>query len=450
MRYIFFIAILIALSIISHGQDSVRIKLDALMKAYTEQDKFSGAVLVARGGAVLLAKGYGYKNQQARTLNDTSTLFQIASITKQFTSALILQLVEQRKLQLTDKLNRFFPDFPRGDSISIEHLLTHTSGIDHLTVDVQHLRLPYRGAAAPDSIRNRFKGQPLDFLPGTKWSYSNAGYFLLGLIIEQRTGLTWFEAVRRNILVPLHMTHSGFDFKRLVSTDKATGYYADSSEAPDKIPPIPDSLEPYAAGAIYSTVGDLYRWHQAMQRYAVVHQPLMERAYTPFLNNYGYGWIIDSVFGKRAVSHSGGIFGFRSNLLRIPEDDVCVILLANVETESRDMITRRLLAIVYGQSYTLPVKRIARILPEKVLAAYVGTYQLESNGVVIDVVLEHGRLKAKPQRGPVSELMAIDNTHFYLADNHEFLVDFRLDATGKVVKLWINNGDKQSAATKIK
>ncbi|WP_276484226.1 serine hydrolase [Paraflavitalea pollutisoli] len=450
MRYIFTLAILLALTVIAFSQDSVYAKLDALMKAYTVQDKFSGTVLVAREGKILLSKGYGYKNQQARSLNDTNTLFQIASITKQFTSTLILQLVEQGRLQLSDKLSRFFPDFPRGDSITIEHLLTHTSGIDHLTTDVSHLRLPYRGAAAPDSIRNRFKEQPLDFLPGTKWSYSNAGYVLLGLIIEQRTGLTWFEAVRKNILVPLRMKHSGLDFKRLVSADKATGYYADSSEAPTKIPPILDSLEPYAAGAIYGTATDLYKWHRALQRYALVRQPLMERAYTPLLNHYGYGWIIDSVYGKRGVSHSGGIFGFRSNLYRVPADDVCVILLANMETESRDQITRNLLAIVYGQPYQLPVKRTAVILPESVLAGYVGTYQLEVNGLLIDMVLENGRLKGKPQRGPVSELMALDEMNFYLSDNHEFLIRFEKDATGKVIKLWINNGDKQSAAPKIK
>jgi CubicO group peptidase (beta-lactamase class C family) len=450
MHKIFTLAGAMGLSLFAHTQDSTAHQLDELMQAWTNQEKFSGTVLVARQGQILLHKGYGFKNRKDSTFNDTHTLYQIASVTKQFTSAVVLKLVEQKKLRLSDKLSRFFPDYPKGDSITIEQLLTHTSGIWDYTRDVELMQAQTRRSARPGEIIGLIKKQPLDFSPGSNWRYSNSGYFLLGAIIEKTTGKPYETVMRQMVFEPLGMKHSAFDFRHLVSTDKAVGYYADSTEAPTKEAPIVDSSVPYAAGAIYATVEDLYRWHQALQQYKVVGKPLMQKAYTPYKNNYGYGWIIDSLYGRRMVSHSGGIFGFRTNLARVPEDDVCVILLSNMETESREPITRNLLAIVYNKPYTLPVRLQAVPLPDSIRKRYTGTYKIEANGVLVEVALEGARLMARPHNGPPSELLALDETHFFLANEHEFRIYFELDEMGKVLRMMVNPNGTAKPAPKIK
>ena len=433
------------------AQDSTVQKLDELMQAYTNLDKFSGTILVARQEKILLEKGYGIKSYKDSTLNDAHTVYQIASITKTFTSAMILKLVELEKLSLTDKVSKFYPGYPHGDSITIEHLLTHTSGIWDYTRDNDFLyNKQINGPVQVEEMIRFFKDKPLDFRPGTAWSYSNSGYYLLGYIIQKVTGMPYEKALRQYIFMPLGMNHSGFDFKHLASIDKAIGYYADTTEKPIKPAPVVEAAGPYAAGSIYSTAGDLYKWHRALQQYSIVGKDLLLKAYTPVKNNYGYGWIIDSLYGRLMVSHSGGIFGFSTNLARVPEDDVCVVLLSNMETNSRDQITRGLLAVVYGKPYNIPVRLKAVPVREEILKRYTGTYKIEANGVLVDVVLESGRLLAKPHNGPVSELLALDETHFFLANEHEFRISFESDETGKVVRMMVNPNGTPKPAVKIK
>lgn len=449
------------------AQDSTAQKLDELMQAYTNLDRFSGTVLVARQGKVLLEKGYGIKNYKDSSLNDAHTVFEIASITKTFTSAMILKLVELKKLSLTDKVNKFYPGYPHGDSITVEHLLTHTSGIWDYTRDNDFRLAPIHRSIPIMETIHFFKDKPLDFSPGTGWSYSNSGYYLLGYIIQQVTGMPYENAIRQYIFKPLGMDHSGFDFTHLASLDKAVGHYADTTEKPTKPAPIADSTGPYAAGAIYSTVEDLYKWHRGLQSYTIVGRSLLQKAYTPFplspppsrspererlqrRNNYGYGWIIDSLNGKLMVSHSGGIFGFRTDFARVPGDDVCVVLLSNMETDSRDQITRRLLAIVYGKPYTVPERLKAVPVREEILKRYQGTYRIEANGVLVEVVLENGRMMARPHNGPVSELLALDDTHFFLSNDHEFKISFEADERGHIVRMMVNPDGTPKPATKIK
>lgn len=441
----------IGMSQFALAQDSTVQKLSALMNAYGSQDKFSGSVLVARQGNILLKGGYGLKNIKDSTFNDAHTVFQIASITKTFTSAMILKLAELQQLALTDKVSKYYPGYPHGDSITIEYLLTHTSGIwDYTRDDDFRNNKQINGSVQVEELIRFFKDKPLDFAPGTAWAYSNSGYYLLGYIIQQVTGMPYEKAVRQYIFNPLGMSHSGFDFKRLSSVDKAVGYYADSTEKPVKPTPIVDSASPYAAGAIYSTVEDLYQWHRGLQSYKIIGRQSLQQAYTPYKNKYGYGWIIDSLNGKLMVSHSGGIFGFRTDLARIPEDDVCVILLSNTEIPGLSNITRRILAVLYGLPYSVPVQLKAVTLKEEILKRYTGTYKIEANGVLVDVVLENGRLMARPHNGPPSELLALDESHFFLGNEHEFRIYFESDETGKVVRMMVNPNGIPKPAPKIK
>src|SRR6188768_1977411 len=255
-------------------------KLDTLISAYTKLHKFNGAALVAKNGVILLKKGYGYRNAENKVANNEQTIFQLGSVTKQFTSAVILKLQEEKKLSVSDKLSKYFPDYPKGDSITIEHLLTHTSGIYNYTNDANFMTNEITKPASREKIMALFKDKPLDFSPGTSWNYSNSGYSLLGYIIEAVTKKPYYQAVRKYIFTPLQMTHSGFDFTHLKNNEKATGYFKlNDKEAVTS--PIVDSTVAYSAGAIYSTIGDLYLWHKALQKNSVLSKAQQEKAYTP-------------------------------------------------------------------------------------------------------------------------------------------------------------------------
>jgi len=418
---------------------NIQQQLDTLLRAYN----FNGTILVAQDNRILLEKGYGYSNLATHQLNDTNTVFQIASVTKTFTSSLILKLVEQKLLSLQDKLSKFYPDFPKADSITIKNLLTHTSGIPDYTGG-NFLDSAGDKPASEATMLALFKDKPFDFSPGTGWSYSNSAYSLLGYIVPMVTGLTYEQAIRKYIFTPLHMDHSGFDFTHLQSAEKAVGYAPDSTAAR-----IIDSSVCFAAGAVYSTVGDMYKWHEGLQHHTFIRNGLLEQAYTPFKNNYGYGWIVDSVYGRKMVSHSGGIWGFRSNFVRIVADDVCIVLLTNTETAVRDHITHKILAVLYHQPYTLPVKRTPVKLSEAVLQRYVGAYNLKEKNLKITVKLENGELAAYPERGPRSVLSALDEQHFFLSNEDDFRVDFEVDGKGEVKAMVINNDGRIGRAEKV-
>jgi CubicO group peptidase (beta-lactamase class C family) len=279
-QYMKKIFVLVAVLFIGHFSFAQGDKLDALIDAYARLYKFNGSALVAKNGTILLNKGYGFRNAADKVANNEQTIFQLGSITKQFTSAVILKLQEEKKLSVSDKLSKYFPGYPKGDSITIEQLLTHTSGIYSYTNDPNFMANEVTKPANREMMMALFRDKPFDFSPGTSWNYSNSGYSLLGYIIEAVTKKPYEQAVRKYIFTPLHMTHSGFDFTHLKNKEKATGYF----ELNDKetiAAPIVDSSVSYSAGAIYSTTGDLYLWHKALQKNKILSKAQQEKAYTP-------------------------------------------------------------------------------------------------------------------------------------------------------------------------
>ena len=392
MKKIFILVAALCMVHLSFAQETD--KLDALINAYAKMYKFNGSALVAKNGVILLNKGYGYRNAADKIANTEQTVFQLGSVTKQFTSAIILKLQQEKKLSVSDKLSKYFPGYPKGDSITIEHLLTHTSGIFNYTNDGNFMVNEVTKSASREKIMALFKDKPLDFSPGTSWNYSNSGYSLLGYIIEKVTKVPYEKVVRKYIFTPLHMTHSGFDFTHLKNNEKATGYFKlNDKEAVTS--PIVDSTVAYSAGAIYSTTGDLYLWHKALQQNKILSKEQQEKAYTPVKNRYGYGWSIDSVEGKRRVSHGGGIHGFVTNISRVPEDDICIVLLSNTSDPAISEITKSIYAILYGKEYELPKERIAIKLPEEKLKEYEGEYEIRE-GLHVIISLKDGELVAAP------------------------------------------------------
>jgi len=433
MKKIMLIALGLLFSSFLQAQDSSSKKLEALLTAYAKLNRFNGAVLIAKQGNIILQKGYGVKNAANKTVNDADTKFQVASITKQFTGTVILKLVELKKMSLTDKLSKYYPGFANGDSISIEQLLTHTSGMHNLTEE--DTVIEKTNELQQIAFIKTFKP---DFVPGSSWHYSNSGYIMLGYIIQKVSGMSYYEAVRQYIFAPLHMNNSGFDFAQVTGNDRSIGYNV-LNDTIQQAAAVTDSTVPFAAGAIYSTVKDMYQWHRGLQQYKIVSKALMDKAYQPCSkNNYGYGWQLDSLYGKRIISHSGAISGFGSNFARVPEEDLCIILLSNKSGATGELmqLTNKLLAALYNQPYSIPVKRTPVTLSEDSLKQYQGTYEIAAMHLIIEMTVNNGVLAAFPSRdgnrGPTSILFALGNNHFYDKFDEELEISFTRDEKGKV------------------
>lgn len=429
------------------AQDTTTAKLDALVSAYSKLHKFNGTVLVVQKGKIVLDKAYGYQRTADKTLNETGTIFQLGSVTKQFTATAILKLEEQKKLSLQDKLSKYFPDYPKGDSITIENLLTHTSGIFNYTNDREFMEKEVAIPASREKIMALFKDKPLNFSPGSKWDYSNSGYSMLGYIIEKAAGKPYEKVMREYIFGPLHMDHTGFDFKNLKDSKKSTGYF-NISDTSSTLAPSVDSTVSYAAGAMYSTTADLYKWHQAAQQYKIISKADWERAYTPFKNNYGYGWISDSIAGKRKVSHGGGIHGYVTSLARVPEDDVCIIVLDNAADKDVGKIGDALLAVLYGKPYELPKERIAIQVPEATLKQYEGEYNLFPNFNIV-MTVKDGMLMGQPTGQPQSPLFA-EKKDFFFLKIVDAQVGFTRNDKQEVTGLILYQNGRETPGKKIK
>ena len=446
MKRIWMLATTLCMMCTCLAQDATS-KIDTLINAYAKLNRFNGSALVAKNGTILLSKGYGYRNAADKVLNDEHTVFQLGSITKQFTSAVILKLQQEKKLSVSDKLSKYFPGYPKGDSITIQQLLTHTSGIYNYTNDQNFMANEITRPAGREKIMALFKDKPLDFSPGTSWNYSNSGYSLLGYIIEDVTKKPYEQAVRRYIFTPLHMTHSGFDFTHLKSDDKATGYIKLNNK--DTVAaPIVDSTVSFSAGAIYSTTGDLYLWHKGLQSNTVLSKTQQEAAYVPVKNNYGYGWGIDSIEGKRRVGHGGGIPGFITNISRVPEDDVCIVLLSNASDQSLSDITKGIYAILYNKEYELPKERNVIMLPQEALKQYEGEYEIKP-GFTVVMEIKDGELAATPT-GQSAKTLHAEKADSFFEKEEDVQVEFTRNDKKEVDGFILHQGGGQIQAKKIK
>lgn len=429
-------ALLVAFASPTYAQGAAQ-KIDELVSTYAAAGKFNGTVLVAAHGSVIFEKGYGYRDAEAKSRNDANTIFQLASVSKQFTAATILKLVELHQLSLFDRLAKFYPDFPRADSITIEQLLTHTSGIHDFASDDVSMT-----PATEATLIARFRDKPFDFPPGKGWHYSNSGYSLLAFIIQRASGMPYEAAVRRYIFEPLDMTHSGFDFAHLADPNRAIGYSLlnDSAQVRSY---VADSSVTIGAGSIYSTVGDLYKWHRGLQEHRIVSAELMERAYTPKAVNYGYGVMVDSMFGKRVIAHGGDIGGFTTYLARVTEDDVCIALLDNSEHVNMQTIARKILAILNDQPYRLTVFLASSKeapVSEDILKRYVGRYKDPYSSRVATIALESGRLALRFAGGmPFTLLPKAENRFFVSRDVASFEIEFGRNAAGEVSQLMFDD-----------
>jgi CubicO group peptidase (beta-lactamase class C family) len=286
-----------------------------------------------------LSKGYGVADEASGAPNTTITRFRIGSITKQFTAMAILILQEQGKLRVEDAICHYVSDCPEAwRPITLRHLLTHTSGVPNYT-DLPDFPALIGTPATLDQLIARFKSLPLQFTPGTRWSYSNSGYILLGAVIERVSGQSYSAFLQGHIFAPLGMRDTSYDANTPSSPQHATGYLSAHHQ-----PVYLDMSEFGPAGALASTVEDLYRWDRALARHQLVSQQTMDAMFTPAIpcpaggcalpsdRGYGYGWFVAAEAGQTLIYHLGHIDGFLTYNGFSRPDDITVVLLSNLET----------------------------------------------------------------------------------------------------------------------
>jgi CubicO group peptidase (beta-lactamase class C family) len=415
--------------------------IDELLKAFSSQNAFNGVALVAQHGKVIWLKGYGYRNLDTKTRNDSGSVFQVGSLSKQFTAVVILQLAESHKLDLQDRLSKYIPSFPQGDDITIENLLTHMSGISDYTHDSAFIRRGWVMPIPTDSLIEFFKDKPFEFKPGKGFAFSNSGYILLGYIIEKVTGESYFQVVREHIFQPLHMNHSGFDFKGLHAANKALGYYGQSGL-------IADSSVLFSSEGIFSTAADLFAWDQGLYTGKLLSDTSLQKAFTPHRSNYGFGWIIDSSSGSKVEMHEGVVLDYASFMARLPQDQICIILLDNHQSQALVRIAQDINAVLNNQPYEWPVVRTEIKVDPLILAHYTGRYQLIA-GFVIQISLEHGSLVAVATgQGKVELFAEKENLFFTKIMDSQF--EFLSDEDGHINRLVLHQNGGQFTCFKMR
>jgi CubicO group peptidase (beta-lactamase class C family) len=347
-------------------------KIDGLMRAYYDSELFMGTVLVAEKGKVVYENGFGSANLEWMVPNRPGCVFTIASITKTFTATLAMQLVQEGKLKLDDKISDFLPYYRKdvGEKVSVRQLLSHSSGIPNF------LELPgFMKDKAREPMGDladfivKYCSRDLEFEPGAAFKYNNSGYVILGAIIEKASGMSYEKALREKILAPCGMTRSGLDQNFLTLPRRMTGYTR-KLDGTFEIAPYWDRSWTYAAGQMYSCVHDLMKFHQALMADKLLKAEFKEMMFTPYFPafrtmHYGFGWTIREIPGRdgkmlKITSHEGGIFGVNTYFQRLPEKDQVVVLLNNTQDTPGKEISDGLFAILNGTPYTLPKKSIAR------------------------------------------------------------------------------------------
>ncbi|MCK6372399.1 MAG: beta-lactamase family protein, partial [Gammaproteobacteria bacterium] len=313
-------------------------RVDAAAIKILSQPRAAGlSIAVGRSGKVILAKGYGMADVEWSVPATADTVFRIGSVTKQFTAAAIVRLVEAGKVSLDATVQTYLPDFPvKQWPVTIRHLLTHTSGMWSYTDDSTFMTRDASLELTPDELIATFKDKPLEFEPGTRYNYSNSAYYLLGTVIEKVSGKPYAAFVQEEFFSPLGLTRTRYESNGAIIPGRAQGYsFRDGTLVNDR--PLGADV-PGAAGSLLSTATDLVNWTTALTTGKVVTpDSFIEMTTSATLKDgnptgYGLGLEVDMWEGRRRIAHGGGIFGFTSRLITLPDDEVTVAVLINSES----------------------------------------------------------------------------------------------------------------------
>ncbi len=410
---------------------------DKVLAAAYPADQPGAAALVIQDGKVVLRKGYGLASVELGVPVSPDMVFELGSITKQFTAASILLLQERGQLRVEDDITKYLTDYPtHGETVTIEHLLTHTSGIPSYTGLPEWLPR-VREDMTLQTLIALFKDKPLEFKPGEKWAYNNSGYILLGAIVEKVSGKSYEQFVEEEIFAKLGMKHSRYGHAEELVPLRATGYSRDDKGF--RPAAYLSMTQPYAAGSLMSTVDDLAIWQEkGLGSEALLKKASLDRMFTPHKlesginTSYGYGIGVTGLEGQRLIEHGGGIFGFVTHMVRVPEKGVFVTILSNNDgTETPpDALSLRIVAKALG---TPLEDRKTVQLDAQTLEEYVGVYRFDeqTTRTITRDARDGSKLLSQRNGSEKREILASAKDEFFFTDGGARL-HFRRDAQGKV------------------
>ncbi len=345
----------------------------------------SVAIGVVRGDEILALRGYGMADLENEVPATAHSVYEIGSVTKQFTSSIIMQLIEGDSVHLEDPISRYVTGLPAAwQPVTIHQLLNHTSGIPSYTELGEVWRKRWGEQMTPDTIIALTFAKPLDFAPGSKWQYNNTGYILLGMVIEKVTGMKWGEAVQQRLASPLGLTDTRECLNDPIIPHRAHGYEKDGDGWGNTV--YLAMTQPLSAGALCSTVVDLARWNRALHTGKVVSAASYRLMTTPAgaaaksAPLYGFGLIQDTLAGRPLVTHGGGIFGFITGNAWVPSAGLSLTVLTNSGSAKADGLLKQLARAALGAPLEQPATAMAKPLPSAEGDAVIGTYTLELPG----------------------------------------------------------------------
>lgn len=403
-----------------------------LREAVPDADGPALAVLVARGDTVLFRGARGRASIELGVDATPDTVFRIASVTKQFSAATLLALIDDGRAALDDPLSKYLPDFPNAAGITLRQLLNHTSGVRSYTDIPGYMDTRIRADLDTAGLVAVFRDEPVDFKPGERWAYNNSGYVLVGAVIEKITGTPWHEALQTRVLAPLKLAHTGLDNGRAIIPGLADGY----SAGPDGLvrAGMLSMSQPHAAGALRSSIDDLWRWNRALHGGRVLKPATYRQMVTPegaaAAERYGFGIMTGTLRGHGTLTHGGGIHGFVSSLTYIPEAGLSLVRLSNSDGREPPPVERRIAAYALGDPYPEPV---AVKLPEQTLRAIAGVYRLDAQ-TTRTLRIADGGLTSQRSGGEVFPLVAVSDTRFVFGESLTYF-DIERDAAGTITGL---------------
>lgn len=406
------LSVLLALLLSMHFASSQNIEkqIDAIFAKAYPADSPGATVLIAKDDKVIYRKAFGMANLELNVSMKPEHVLELASITKQFTGVAILMLMEEGKLSLQDPLSKYIAEYPKGNEITIHHLIIHTSGIKSYT-DIPSFMELARTDMTPIEIINKFKELPMDFDPGERYAYNNSAYILLGYIIEQVSGMSYEDYIQKNIFDKLGMKNSYYGSRSKIIPNRASGYQP-SGESYKNADYLSMTI-PYAAGSLMSTVDDMFLWNKAIHHNTLISEKSKQLAFTNYtLNNgkqinYGYGWGINELAGVATIEHTGGIFGFTTSGIYVPEKNIYAIVLTNDNGKGPETFNLKATAIVLGNPL---VEKPAIALTEAQLQQWTGAYQFED--VVRYITYKEGALYSTREGGQPFRLIPLSENNF--------------------------------------
>jgi CubicO group peptidase (beta-lactamase class C family) len=454
--FLFLISVLLLSSSFGQSKEDKKISksLDDLIPNRLKEILPGCVVMVVKNDKIIYRKAFGLANTELNISMQPDMLFRIGSMTKQYTAIAVLQLVEQGKIGLQDSIQKYIKDFPsKGYTITIENLLTNTSGIKDYLSEISNPSKEKEVYTPKDGV-DYIKDAPLNFKPGSSYKYSNSNFYLLGYIIEKVTGETYEEYLQGNVIDKAGLKNTFYINPKINIPNMPQGY----SKFDGKIEKA--TLQPidiiYSAGGLVSNADDIYKWHQALYNQQLVKRETLEKATTAFkfddgtFSQYAYGWFVKSIDGSKTIEHSGSTDGFQSDEIYLPDENVFVVTLFNCYQADMtwQVLTNDIARVVLGKPLNNEVK-----IKEEVLKSYVGVYEINANNTnhKLIVTFADGRLSVEASnpddRLPKVFLYAKSENEFYMKEA-PLRFEFIKDANNAFKIVTYNNRGKDAEWTK--